>query len=310
MLLSLQAWAGNGDSLVWKRFSRFDDGLGLGKCDACGCSASGGGMGFGSVYSENFVGVRYFYQQYRSKDGIFDNSPHVRENFNTVQVWARVPIGKRVQVMALVPYQFHVREKTDGDEKISGLGDVTVLGLFNVWESRKDSVWASHKLQVGGGVKLPTGKYDAANNEGSVNPGFQVGTGSYDYIFAGEYLLHHKNLGLDLMASYTIKTENSQSYRFGNQLNYGGTFFYTAEFSRFKMVPHLGVAVEQSDYNLQHGLEVPDTSGYVLFSRFGVEAGVRKLSVGVQAMMPLAQDLSAGNVEAKYRLGVNVNYSL
>jgi hypothetical protein len=31
-------------------------------CDACGCSASGGSMGFASMLNSNFVGIRYFNQ--------------------------------------------------------------------------------------------------------------------------------------------------------------------------------------------------------------------------------------------------------
>lgn len=44
-------------------------------CDACGCSASGGSMGFSSMLNTNFVGIRYFNQSYTSRDGIFANSP-------------------------------------------------------------------------------------------------------------------------------------------------------------------------------------------------------------------------------------------
>ena len=70
-------------------------------CDACGCSANGGSMGFSSVFSNNFVGVRYFNQAYRSKDGIFNNSPWVQEHFNTIQFWARIPVTEKIQVSAL-----------------------------------------------------------------------------------------------------------------------------------------------------------------------------------------------------------------
>jgi hypothetical protein len=33
-------------------------------CDACGCSASGGSMGFSSMLNSNFIGIRYFNQSY------------------------------------------------------------------------------------------------------------------------------------------------------------------------------------------------------------------------------------------------------
>jgi hypothetical protein len=76
---------------------------------------------------------------------------------------------------------------------------------------------------VGGGVKLPTGKYNT-NNNGSVNPSFQLGTGSWDYLLATEYIVRRKQFGLNTMLNYVIKTENRKWYRFGNQFNYAGTF--------------------------------------------------------------------------------------
>jgi hypothetical protein len=39
-------------------------------CDACGCSASGGSLGFSSMLSANFV-YAYFHQSYLSRDGFF-----------------------------------------------------------------------------------------------------------------------------------------------------------------------------------------------------------------------------------------------
>ena len=115
-------------------------------CDACGCSASGGGMGFSSMISGNFVGVRYFHQSYSSRDGIFNNSPWVDENFNTIQAWARIPVAKNLQVSALVPYHFHNRRLTAGEQSIEGLGDITVLGLYTVYQTKNDSVAFRHGL--------------------------------------------------------------------------------------------------------------------------------------------------------------------
>jgi hypothetical protein len=34
-------------------------------------------------------------------------------------------------------------------------------------------------------------------------------------------MIKKKNLGLNSMLNYNIKTENSKKYQFGNQLNYG-----------------------------------------------------------------------------------------
>lgn len=310
LFAALPAFASVRDSVAANRFRFSPMPELLDDCDACGCSATGGSMGFSSMFNNNFVGLRYFYQSYTSKDGIFDNSPHVDENFNTVQIWARVALSSKIQLSAVLPYHFHSRERVDGDENISGLGDATLLGIYNVFETRKDSVKYHHKLQLGGGFKFPTGEYDEANNAGSVNPGFQLGTGSFDYLLLAEYVVKKGDWGLNTMLNYTFKSENEKDYRFGDQLNYGSTLFYLIENEAMKWVPQAGFAGESYRSNTQHGQTVPDTAGNVLFARFGVEAGRKKLSVGLNAMLPVAQNLSSGNVKANYRLGINLNYNL
>ncbi|WP_306353229.1 transporter [Flavobacterium sp. '19STA2R22 D10 B1'] len=278
-------------------------------CDACGCSANGGGMSFSSMLNNNFVGVRYFHQSYSSRDGIFKNSPWIDENFNTMQVWARVPVAKNIQIMALVPYHFHNSEKTAGDQTINGIGDITVLGLYNVFQTKSDSAAVRHQVQLGGGVKAPTGKYDRANN-GSVNPSFQVGTGAWDFLLVSEYVIRKDNFGLNTMLNYTIKTENKQHYQFGNQLNYGSTLFYTFSNTKYTWVPQIGVAGEVYETNRSYGEDLKNTSGDIFFGKLGVEVGLDKFSVGLNAMLPINQNLTGGLVEANYRFAVNLNYNL
>jgi len=279
-------------------------------CDACGCSASGGSMGFSSMLNANFVGVRYFNQSYSSRDGIFANSPWIDENFNTTQVWAKIPITDKIQITALIPYHFHDRALTSGTEKMSGLGDVTIMATYSVYQTQKDSAVFAHNLQVGGGIKMPTGKFKESNNLGTVNQSFQLGTGSWDYLLLTEYVIKRKDLGLNTMLNYTLKTENDKRYQFGNQLNYGSTLFYLLDLNSVQLVPQLGLAGEIYETNKQYGEAVPDTSGNVLFSKFGIEVGKDKFSVGVNAMLPLSQNLSSGRIEANYRWSLNLNYTL
>lgn len=278
-------------------------------CDACGCSANGGGMGFSSMIDQNFAGVRYFNQSYSSREGIFNNSPWIDEHFNTVQVWARVPVAKKVQVTALLPYHYHTREPQTGSQTIKGLGDITVIGMYTLYQTVADSTAFIHSLQAGAGVKAPTGMYNSTNN-GSVNPSFQVGTGSWDYLLTTEYVIKKNSLGLNTMVNYTFKTENNKEYQFGNQFTYGSTLFYVFENERFTIVPQAGIAGELYAANKQYGEELRDTSGDIILGRLGVEAGFGKLSFGVTGMLPINQNLTGGRVEANHRWAVNLNYSL
>ncbi len=278
-------------------------------CDACGCSANGGSMGFSSMLDQNFVGLRYLYQSYKSRDGVFNNSPWIDENFNTLQAWARIPITERIEVMGLVPYHFNNREKSDETQNINGIGDITLMGFYTLIMPKNDSIPLSHRLQVGAGVKLPTGTFDSENN-GSVNPSFQLGTGSWDFTLASEYTLKRNKLGFNAMANYIFKTENNKEYKFGNQFNYGGTFFYVVAANNIAIVPQLGLAGEVYESNEEFKEDVPLTKGDIFFGKAGVELGLDRFSLGINAMLPLTQNLTGGRVEANYRLGFNLNYSL
>ncbi|RAR69274.1 transporter family protein [Flavobacterium aciduliphilum] len=279
-------------------------------CDACGCSANGGSMGFSSMLNNNFIGIRYVYQQYTTKEGVFNNSPWITENFNTLQIWSRIPITNRIQLTALLPYHNNNRELITGKEAISGIGDLTFLGMYTLVQPKMDSTAVfTHKWQVGAGIKAPTGKYDQQNN-GTLNSSFQLGTGSWDYLVATEYIIRRKSIGLNSALSYVYKTENQKQYQFGNQFNYGSTLFYFLDLDKIKLVPQLGFAGEVYAANKQVKQEVLDSKGSVLFSKFGLELGRKNLSVGINMMNPIKQNLTGGNVQAKYRIGFNFNYSL
>lgn len=309
ILVFQMGYAKSEDTLRYNAFSRFHYDFYEEDCDACGCSASGGGMGFSSMLNQNFAGLRYMNQSYSSRDGIFNNSPWIDENFNTIQVWSRVPVGRNIQISALIPYHFHNRELSSGKQNIEGLGDISVLGFYTVYETSKDSAVFLHKLQLGGGIKAPTGKYNSQNN-GSVNPSFQVGTGSWDYIFAAEYVVKKNNLGLNSIVNYTVKTQNQDHYQFGNQLNYGSTLFYQFESDTIILVPQAGIAGEIYGTNQLYGEKIRDTKGDILFGKIGLEAGKDRFSLGLNAMVPINQNLTGGKVEANYRWSINLNYSL
>jgi len=278
-------------------------------CDACGCSASGGSMGFASMLNSNFVGVRYFNQQYQSTDGLYSNSLWYKENFNTTQVWARIPVKEDIQISVLLPYHSHNRNTPVGEQSIRGIGDITLLAMYRLYQTHKDSTYLVHTWQMGGGLKLPTGKFNETNS-GAINPSFQVGTGSWDYLLATEYIVRRKQFGLNTMLNYVIKTENQKNYRFGNQLNYATTFFYLYEKEALSFAPQLGLAGETYASNYQHGIQLKETSGNALFGKIGFEVGRNAFSFGANAMLPIKQNLTGGNVEANYRWSINLNYSL
>lgn len=278
-------------------------------CDACGCSASGGSMGFSSLINAHFIGVRYFHQKYQTNEMIYADSPWKDEHYNTIQLWGKIPVANKLKLMLLVPYHFHSKDNMNEDKKIAGLGDINTMLSYSVYKTKNDSAQFFHDLQIGGGVKIPSGKYKEANN-GSVNPSFQLGTGSWDYSILAEYVVKRKQWGINNMLNYIIKTENDKNYQFGNQLNYSSTLFYVKEWNKLVVIPQVGIAGEVYDANTNHNQTVLNTKGDILFGKFGVEMGKDRFGFGVNAMLPISQNLTGGRVKADYRFSLSLNYSL
>lgn len=80
--------------------------------------------------------------------------------------------------------------------------------------------------------------------------------------------------------SYKFKTENQNQYQFGNQFNYGSTFFYFLDLDKVKLLPQAGNAGEVYASNKQVKQDVIRTKGDILFSKFGFEVGRENLSFG------------------------------
>lgn len=286
-------------------------------CDACGCSATGGSLGMGGVLENNFLGVRYLRQKYESRDGIFNNSPMVKETFNTVQFWSRIPVGKKLEMQVFVPYHSHNREYADNDIHISGLGDITVLSNYTVLnqvkrkldEDKGKTITQNHRLKLGLGLKLPTGEYNQTINN-TKNPSFQLGTGSLDYLANLQYVYKYNKLGLSTNANYYLKTSNKKDFKFGNQFNFSSTFFYVhTNKKKQALVPSIGFSGEFFGKNEHYNLPVADTKGYALFTSLGFEYNTDRLTLGGLGAIPVSQNLAQGYVEAKYRASVYINYN-
>src|SRR5690554_4646258 len=175
--IALSFWIVSIFSLVLPTVSR--------ACDVCGCANSGSYFGLMPQSHKSIIGVRYNYLN-------FDTHPDnkilaTKERFNVAELYGRFFPVKRVQVMAFVPYRFDEQVTSAITKRNSGLGDITALASYNVFNSLMDGESGgdlTHSLMVGGGIKLPTGKFSFDENDPLqvANANFQLGTGSTDFI--------------------------------------------------------------------------------------------------------------------------------
>lgn len=275
-------------------------------CDACGCAAGNGSSGFESLLNPQFIGVKYFSQHYLAKENLFVEDLAQNQYFNTIQIWGKIPITEKISVYGSIPYQFHEKETVQGDVNIKGIGDMNIMGIYQIINSKN----TYHQLNGGLGLKIPVGKFDIKGTSG-VNPSFQLGTGSWDYQMVLNYKFQKDKFAFLLNSDYTIKTENKKHYRFGNQFNYSATGFYQLfKTEKLNLSAKSGFQGENYEANKQFGETLPKTLGNAFYGKFGFELAYKKWSFGSEYFHPLHSNLAGGDLKAKSRLGIFLNMGI
>ncbi len=278
-------------------------------CDMCGCANSGSYFGLMPQSHKSMVGLRYSHLNFETHS----NSLYSRteETFRITELYGRFYPAKRIQAMVFLPFRMDEQLIEGGIKKQRGLGDATLLVNYNVLNTFMDSEEArpvNHSLQIGGGVKVPTGRfrYDENDPLAVANANFQPGTGSTDFILNAFYTLTAGKWGTLLATSHKLNTTNARGYRFGNQ-TYGSVDVYrTFTSGKLSLMPHLGLYAEHSNYGKQNGKIIRESGGNLLNGTAGVSLFANRWTAGVSYQKPLAQNLSGGEVVSKSRALVQV----
>lgn len=196
-------------------------------CDICGGSGAFYN-GMLPLYYKHFVGFRYRFSSFRSALGHQSAaSEYSQEYFHRFELTGRFFLHRRVQLLAFLPVNYHQQFSSNESVSIAGQGDLSVLVLYDVWNSSfANEKPVKHNLLLGGGIKCPSGSYEKKNQDGELlHPAFQIGTGSLDFIISSVYTLRYKRIGLNVNASYKINLPDKNDYKFGNQFTAATTFF-------------------------------------------------------------------------------------
>lgn len=279
-------------------------------CEFCGCGVGNFYLGILPQFHKQFVGVRYQAQWYNSHVGLHP-SLATSEYFQTTEIWSRFYPTSKLQIITLIPYHFNQQITTSGSVYLEGLGDVPILVNYNVYNTIKIDplIPFKHSVWLGGGVKLPTGKFNfIESSSAGANQNFQLGTGSVDFMLSGIYTLRYEKWGINADATYKINTYNTNNYKFGNKLTGSLSFMFVQQIRKIGVMPNLGFYTEQSAENLSGDVAISDSGGSANFATGGIEAYWKKLSIGFSYRTPFSQNLANGRIVARDRLMAHVTF--
>ncbi|WAC39994.1 transporter [Pedobacter sp. SL55] len=287
--------------------------LSLFACDICGCGVGSYYIGILPEYNKRFIGLRYQHKLLQTHLGPQGNVTPLTtdETYQSAELWGGWNLGKKFRVLAFVPYNFNERTSQASSGSKSGLGDIALMGYYNLFTKSKsfDSKLLVHSLWLGAGVKAPTGKYEPSERLAVTETpnNFQLGTASTDFTVNAAYDVRLNDLGVNLNANYKINTANQYEYRYGNKLTTNALMYYKFRlFHQLTFAPNVGILYETADKDIENNkYEVAVSGGHSASLVTGFELAMSKFSLGANYQTIVSQELAGKRAKAGNRLMVH-----
>jgi hypothetical protein len=284
-------------------------------CPICGCGGGNLYMGLLPDFQHQFIGIRYHYAQYHTQL-LSDPTQFSTNYYNTIELWGGIRLGQKFQLFAFIPYYQNKQVDDDGTTKPSGLGDITVMGQYQLFHTvgvTPTKKLVDQQLWIGGGIKVPTGTFDVAVSDSlttvaDINA--QLGTGSVDFLLNALYSLRVGDIGINASANYKINTVNNDKYRYGNKFTGNLIAYYRVAVGKNSLSPNIGLGYENVAGNTLQSKMVQYTGSNVTTALAGVEFNVKKIGIGVNGQLPVAQNFAEGQTKLKFKGMMHITFAL
>lgn len=283
-------------------------------CSICGCAAGGNFLGVLPQYQKHFLGMRYNYRSFNTTHpaSIIPGMSGRKstETFQSLELAGRYCPGKRWQILGILPYQMLQQTAANSQSHKAGLGDAQIIGYFSAISGafREGKKWR-HLLQLGGGLKLPTGNHQSmAAQEGDYNPAFQLGTGSVDRLLSAIYTASAGKWGINTDATVALNGKNADGYRFGNRISSTVRIYYALKKCKSTWMFHAGLYGEHSAQDYQNEKAQNYTGGSLLMPVVGADRYAKKWGIGANYRRAAVDAMQGGYVKSNGRLLMSVYY--
>ena len=282
-------------------------------CDICGCGVGNIYIGIMPQFNKRFVGLRYHFNKFNTRL-IDDPTQYSKDFYQTVELWSGWNIGKRFQLLTLIPFNFNHQESDEGISNLRGLGDIVLLmnyKLFDINSKTGNGKNISQQLWIGGGIKLPTGKFEIEDNNPDIASiaNRQLGSGSTDILLNAMYNIKFRKLGITTQANYKLNTTNKENFQFGNKFTASSFVSYGLYAGNIVISPNFGLLYEKTAASKLQSDKVDLTGGSLLQAAPGIEFGFNKISFGLNAQLPLAQNFGENQTKQKIKGMAHISFA-
>jgi hypothetical protein len=282
-------------------------------CEICGCGVGNIYIGIMPQFNKRFVGLRYHFNKFNTRL-TDDPTQYSNDFYQTLELWSGWNIGKRFQLLTLVPVNFNHQVSDEGISNLKGLGDIVLLmnyKLIDINSKTGNGKNVVQQLWIGGGLKLPTGKFEIEDNNPDIASmaNTQLGSGSTDVLLNAMYNIKIGKLGITTQANYKINTANKEDFQFGNKFAASSFVSYGLYAGNTVISPNLGVLYEKTAASKLQSGKVDLTGGSLLQAAPGIEFGFNKISFGLNAQLPLAQNFAENQTKQKVKGMAHISFA-
>ncbi|HUQ97313.1 MAG TPA: transporter [Chitinophagaceae bacterium] len=273
-------------------------------CDICGYGVANYNPFLFPQLSSSYLSIAYQHRLYLMHA---DDGATSHQYYNSVSVTAQYGVSKKLQLIAILPYQFNNATGATMQNR-NGSGDATVLANYKLWNKPFGTV--KHTVMARVGVKLPTGTYEETKTGAIDDQNFQLGTGSIDYLANASYRVGIRKWIFNAVATYKYNSTNKDAYRYGDMITTGATAIYRKDWDGFSVAPYVQLVHEQQLKDADHHVLQSHSGGQVLYTGGGVDVNTRKIALGVNYQWAPAQNLAEGHITVKPKLSAHLSFML
>ena len=293
-------------------------------CNICGCANGANYNGILPQYRKNIIALRHRYRAFdQSAVQLNNTTVNSSYQYSTYELWGRMYLKDRIQFFFNAPFTVNtMTTDAEGKSTLTGVGDLSLQVNYNVINTTFDTsrfhtvdedlvqyMRTKHNLLIGGGIKLPNGKYQQRNsNDLMYTPNFQAGSGAYSFLGSIIYNLRYRKVGLNADVNYIYNTANELKYAFGNQWTSSLGAFIWLEKGDFKFLPNTGIFYEYLDRDIDNGYYNNLSGGYALNYNIGCDVYYKSFFLGLTFQTPFVQEIGSDQIKYKARYMVNVGY--
>lgn len=282
-------------------------------CEICGCGVGNIYIGILPQFKSHFIGLRYHFNRFNTRLSD-DPTQYSKDFYQTVELWSGWNIGKRFQLLTLMPVNFNHQESDEGISNLKGLGDITLLLNYKLIDINSQGSKGKNLVQqlwIGGGIKLPTGKFELEDGNPDIASiaNTQLGSGSTDILLNAMYNVRIRKLGITTQANYKINTANKEDFQFGNKFAASSFVSYGLFSGNTVISPNFGLLYEKTGASKLQTSKIDLTGGSLLQVAPGIEFGFNKISVGLNAQLPIAQNFAENQTKQKLKGMAHISFA-